>query len=375
MAVYELLWTLSDRFHNFKDKVEEWFLDTKNGLYGAAACRIGVGLAVFLLLAGNFSSRQLWVGPASIWAEPLRAVSNFPELGLLEGASSEIVTLVYLVVVFSAVALMVGWHTRAAVVVTLIGIIAIVGQNPIVDNEGDNLIRLTLLWFLLIDGSQHWSLDSRRRNRSAMADDHHTALGHAWNNSEEVLPPWLSTGLHNIALAALAAQTVILYMGSGLSKVVDGDWRHGNALYFTMQLPDYRPFPWLSDLLRHSQIVLALITYSVLLVQLFFGPLLLNKRTRALVLTAAVLINAFFALVMAVPVSSLAFIAVTGLFVSAKTYEAIAAYLTDLCTPVGFWLADRRSDVLDRVDDVRKRVRGPVHRRVLSKADSDSDDG
>lgn len=368
MPMRELLWTLSDRFHDIKDEVEGWFLDTKNGLYGAAACRIGIGLAVFLLLAGNFSSRQLWVGPASIWAEPVRAVSNFPELGLLKGASSEIVTLIYVLVMLSALALMVGWHIRVAVIVTLIGHIAIVGQNPTVGNQGDNLIRLTLLWFLLIDGSQHWSFDRRRRDRSAKDDDNLPVFKHAWNNSDDILPPWLSHSLHNIALAALAAQTVILYMGAGLSKVSDSAWRHGNALYYTMQLPDYRPFPWLSDLLSHSQIVLALITYAVLLVQLFFGPLLLNKTTRGLVLTLAILTNLFFALVMALPVSSLAFIAVTGLFVSAKTYEAIESYLTDRFTPLGYWLADRWSDALDRVDDARQRVQGRVFRKSSGKA-------
>jgi len=356
MAMRVLLWAFSDRFHEVKDDVEAWFLDSKNGLYGAAVCRIGIGLAVFLLLAGNFSSRQLWVGPASIWAEPVRAVSDFPELGLLKGTSSEIVTLIYLLVMFSSLALVAGWHTRVAVVVTLIGHIAIVGQNPTVGNQGDNLLRLALLWFLLIDGSRHWSLDNRRRVDSpAMTDDDVTALEHAWR-SHETLPAWLSHGLHNIGLAALAAQTVILYMGAGFSKVADSAWRHGEALYYTMQLPDYRPFPWLSDLLSHSQILLALITYGVLLVQLFFGPLLLNKTTRGVVLTLAILTNIFLAVVMALPISSLAFIAVTGLFVSAKTYEAIASYLTDLATPIGFWLADRWSDVLDQVDDVRARV-------------------
>ena len=371
MLMRELMWTLSDRLHDIKDEVEGWFFDAKNGLYGAAACRIGIGLAVFLLLAGNFSSRQLWVGPASIWAEPVRVVSNFPELGLLKDASSEIVTLMYLLVMLSALALMVGWHSRVAVVITLIGHIAIVGQNPTVGNQGDNLIRLGLLWYLLIDGSRHWSLDSRRRDKSALAADTLPAFKHAWNNSDDILPPWLSHGLHNIALAALAAQTVILYMGAGLSKVADSAWRHGNALYYTMQLPDYRPFPWLSDLLSHSQIVLALITYAVLFVQLFFGPLLLNKTTRGLVLTLAVLTNLFSALVMALPVSSLAFIAVTGLFVSTKTYEAIEGYLTDLFTPLSFWLADRWSDVLDRVDDVGQSVRGRVFSKSSSKAPDD----
>lgn len=145
-------------------------------------------------------------------------------------------------------------------------------------------------------------------------------------------------------------------MAAGFSKITEPAWRHGTALYSTMQLPDYRPFPFLSDLFSHSMILLALITYAVLFVQLFFAPLLLNKVTRALIFFLAVVVNVFFALIMSLPVSSPAIIAVTGLFVSATTYEAIAAQVQDVFTPVGFWLADRWSDVLDRVDDVRERV-------------------
>lgn len=358
MAMRELLWMASDRFHDVKDNLEAWFLDQKNGLYGAAACRIGIGLALLLLLAGNFSSRQLWVGPASVWADPVRAVSSFPEIGLVEGSSSNVVTLIYLFVMFTAFALLIGWHTRLAVVFTLVGHIAILGQNPTVGNQGDNLLRLALLWFLLIDTSRHWSLDNRRRTSNATipVDANITALKHAMNNSDEILPPWLANGVHNIGLAALAAQTVILYMGAGLSKITESGWRHGNALYSTMQLPDYRPFPWLSDLFSHSQILLALITYAVLFVQLFFGPLLLNKVTRALVLGVAVIVNIFFAVVMALPVSSLALIAVTGLFVSTKTFQVMAEFLASVFTPVGYWLADRYSELLDRFDDLRHRV-------------------
>lgn len=354
----ELLWTVSDRFHDVKDDLEAWFLDQKNGLYGAAACRIGIGLALLLLFAGNFSTRQLWVGPASIWAEPVRAISSFPEVALVEGSSSDVITLIYVFVMLTAFALMVGWHTRLAVIFTLVGHIAILGQNPTVGNQGDNLLRLALLWFLLIDTSRHWSLDNRRRTSSAAIPDdgNATVLKHAMNNSDDLLPPWLANGVHNIALAALAAQTVILYMGAGLSKITESGWRHGNALYSTMQLPDYRPFPWLSELFSHSQILLALITYAVLGVQLFFGPLLLNKVTRALVLSLAVIVNVFFAVVMALPVSSLAFIAVTGLFVSTRTYEVIAEALGNLFTPVGYGLANRYSELLDRLGDLRHRV-------------------
>lgn len=352
----ELWWAVSDGFHDVRENVEEWFFDHKNALYGAAACRIGTGLAVMWLLLANFSSRELWVGPAAIWAEPVRQITNFPELAILNNATGGFVTFFYVVVLICVLAFTLGWHTRIAGVLTLVGYIAIVSQNPIVGGQSDNLIRLTLLWLLIIHSSEYWSLDRRRRaTKPAMAEGNKvTALRHAWNGHQS-LPPWLSNGAHNIGLAALVAQTVLVYMSAGFSKIADGAWRNGTALYYTMQLPEYRPFPWLTDLLTHSRFTLALMTYAVLLVQLFFAPLLLNKVTRSVVIVLAILVNAFFGVVMSMPVSSLAFIAVTFLFVSPKAWEAIDTYIRDLFSPLGFWLADRWSDLLDRFADLRER--------------------
>ena len=357
IVLRELWWAVSDKALDTKDAVEEWFFDEKKSLYGAAACRIILGLSILLLLIGNFSTRQLWVGPASVWADPARAISNFPEMAILDGASSGIVTLVYLFVLFSTFAFTIGWHTRVATIFTLIGYIAITSQNPTVGNQADNIIRLTLLWFLLIDSSEHWALDSRRRiSKPAMAvDSDVTALQHAWN-SHETVPAWLSNSFHNIGIAGLAAQTILIYMTAGLSKIAESSWRHGTALYSTMQLPDYRPFPAISDLFSHSRFLLAVITYAILLSQLFFAPLLLNKITRTLILALAITVNVFFGLIMSLPVSSLAIIAATGIFISGPAYEAVAGWIGDELIPVRYWLADRTDGLRDRWDDLRDRV-------------------
>ncbi len=140
---------------------------------------------------------------------------------------------------------------------------------------------------------------------------------------EDALPVWLSTSLHNLALVALAVQTILVYSAAGLDKIAQTTWQHGTALYYTMQLPEYRPFPWLSDLLSSSTIVLAIITYTVLLVQLFFAPLLLNPSSRRIVLTLAITVNVIFAVLFAAPWSAVAVIAVTCLFASDEAFERI----------------------------------------------------
>ncbi len=335
----DFMWNRIDSAALTRDRLEDWILDHKHALYGAAACRIGTGLAVLGLLLANVTTRDLWVGQASIWAEPARAISRFPELAVLRNVSSDVLTVAYVLTMLAALALMLGWRTKAANVITFVGFIAIVGQNPVVGGQGDNLIRLTLLWLLLMRTSDVWSLDARRkaRKRPSRAP------------REEALPVWLSTSFHNLALVALAVQTILVYTAAGLDKISQTTWQNGTALYYTMQLPEYRPFPALSDVLSSSTIILAIVTYTVLLVQLFFAPLLLNPGSRRVVLTVAITVNVVFAVLFAAPWSAVAVIAVTCLFASDEAFEHIDEWVRRHWAPISDWLLDRFGPIGDWV--------------------------
>ncbi len=344
----DFMWNRLDSVAEIRQRADDWVLNEKHALYAAAACRIGTGVAVLGLLTANFTTRDLWVGQASIWAEPARAISRFPELAVLKNVSSDVLTVVYLVTILAALAFVLGWRTKGANVITFIGFIAIVGQNPVVGGQGDNLIRLTLLWLLLMRTAEHWSLDSRRWTRSTRS------------TRDEAIPRWLATSLHNLALVALAVQTILVYSAAGLDKIAQITWQHGTALYYTMQLPEYRPFPWLSDLLSSSTVVLAVITYTVLLVQLFFAPLLLNPASRRVVLALAIAVNIVFAFLFAAPWSAAAVIAVTCLFASDEAFERIDEWVRDRFGPLADWISVRSGGVFDVLDSAAHRVVYPV---------------
>jgi hypothetical protein len=350
----QALWSrLVESARDVRGRVDDWLVGERHALRAVAACRIGTALAVLGLLLSNFSTRDMWVGQASVWAEPARAISRFPELALLDGVSPDILVLLYGVTMLAALAVALGWHAKAANVLTFVGFIAIVGQNPVVGSPGDNLIRLTLLWLLLMRSSDHWSLDAARRTRRV-------AAGKDPSREEDALPWWLTTGLHNIGLFALGTQTVLVAMAAGLDKIAERAWQHGTALYATMQLPESRPFPALSDLISQSTVLLALLTYGVLLSQLFFGPLLLNTYTRRIVVGLAVVVNAALAVVFAQPWSALSTIAVTLLFVSDQTWERVEDAVLIATQPVTDWTIERGYDVLDAMDAVRYRAVLPV---------------
>lgn len=319
-----------------RGEVVAWLTESRHAVHALAAARIGVGLAVLGLLVTNFGNRQAWVGDASLWAEPTRAVSRFPEIALLDGVSADILTVVYVLVMIAAVAFVAGWRTKAANVLLLVGFIAVTGQNPLLSTASDNLLRIALLWMLLMRVADVWSLDAARLERPG---------------SEQAVPEWLRTGLHNVGLLGLGTQVALAYLAAGLAKVAQPQWQQGTALFGTLQLPEYRPFPWLSDLLSVGTVPLALVTWAVLVSQLFFVPALVNRTTRNTVVVLAVAVNLFFGIVLGTLWSAFAVVAVTGLFLSDDLWEDLGYAVADVTAPVTDRIVDAWYVVADRVED------------------------
>lgn len=307
-----------------------WLLQDRQQAYCAAACRLGIGLAVFGMLAVNYSSRQIWAGQASVWAGPARDAKSFLELNILNGASADVATLVYVVTMLAALLFMVGAFTRPMNVVVLIGFIAVSSQNPVTQLQADNLIRIGLLWMLLMHVGEHWSIDRWRRElRGRRVDSPRRRIlqsRRSWD-SVDVLPRWLLNGLHNVGLIGLAGQIALLYLAGGFHKVTQASWQHGTALYSTLQLPEFRFYPWVNNLISENSFLLALATYAVLVSQLFFVPLLINRVTRIAVVWLAVLVNVFFGILLAQPWAAVAVISVTLVFASDAALERAACRL------------------------------------------------
>ena len=326
-----------------RTRAEGWLTGERHGLHALAALRIAVGVSVVGLLATNFGNRQTWVGEASVWAEPVRGVSRFPEVVLLDGVSGDLLTLVYLAVTLAALAFTLGRWTKAANVVTLVGFIAIAGQNPVLSEPADGLVRIVLLWMLLVRSSAVWSWDASRDRRG-----------------DDAVPPWLAIGLHNVGLLGLSTQVALVYLATGLDKVADPAWQRGTALYSTFQLPEYRVFPWLADLISGSTAVLGLLTWAVMFVQLFFVPLLLHRVTRGIVVGLSVVLNVFFAIALAQVLTSLVLIGVTALFATDQSLRRLGGRVADLWYSLSDGVVERWYDATDRADALWFRVAAPV---------------
>ena len=58
-----------------------------------------------------------------------------------------------------AVALIAGWHTRAAAILSWYLLVSLQARNPAIDHGGDNVLRLILFWAMFLPLGARWSAD------------------------------------------------------------------------------------------------------------------------------------------------------------------------------------------------------------------------
>ncbi|MCX6398216.1 MAG: HTTM domain-containing protein [Propionibacteriales bacterium] len=296
--------------------VETFLLTEQLAPYGVAMSRILAGAAYLGILLTNFPVRQLLFGAASDWNGPLREHDRIaPWAGILAHLPGPVFTLVYLVVIALGIAFVLGWHTRVAGVLFLFGVIQILEMNPLVSDQGDNILRIGVLFLLLTECGSVWSLDARRGLPSKRS--------HA------------RTLMHNAAVIALGIQVVTVYIAAAMFKIPGIGWREGTAIAYPLRSDAYQVWPFLNDLVTSSGVLVWAVTYAAVFLQLYFPVLLLNRSTRRVALGAIIGLHLGIAVLMGLPWFTLAMVAFDGIFVSTSTYLTARRLLDRL---LGRWL-------------------------------------
>ena len=149
----------------------------------------------------------------------------------------------------AAAALMVGWRTRLASVVSIILLASLCARNPLVLLGGDYLLCCLVFWSIFLPVSARFSVDAALSRTPPPADNLHLS--------------WAS--------AALTLQVLSVYFFSALLKTGREWWPDGTAVYYTLSLDGYS-WPWSHWLLAYPGLLKAL-TFFVYWLELL-GPLL-----------------------------------------------------------------------------------------------------
>nr|WP_229698338.1 HTTM domain-containing protein [Wenjunlia tyrosinilytica] len=134
--------------------------------YQAAVVRIGFSLTFTLFLLREWPHRMDLYGTTSPWSFALakRLIAGNEAFTVLMWSDSRLwAELVYHGAIAASVMLLLGWRTRLASVLFMVGVLSLQNRSVFMGDGGDNVIHLMSIYLVLTRCGQVWSLDARRR--------------------------------------------------------------------------------------------------------------------------------------------------------------------------------------------------------------------
>ncbi|MEU9713841.1 HTTM domain-containing protein [Streptomyces sp. NPDC047976] len=328
------------------------------GPYQSAVVRIGFAATWLFFLLREFPHRHELYGPDGPWSWQLaeRLIATNRAFTVLMWSDSTVwFETVYALSLLASVLLVLGWRTRASSVLFMIGVLSLQNRSVFMGDGGDNVIHLMAVYLVLTRCGQVWSLDARRaRLRGSAAAGaagpvlwallgagfaYGAVSGHLgtlwlvffgtlwtgtalWWLADRYEPGGerraaldvLANLLHNAGMLVITAEVCLIYATAGWYKIQGSRWQDGTALYYPLSLDYFTPWPWLSELVASSGVVVMLLTYGTVLVQVAFPFTLFNRRVKNVLLAVMMLEHAGIAVLLGLPFFSLAMIAADAVF-------------------------------------------------------------
>jgi hypothetical protein len=150
--------------------------------------------------------------------------------------------------VIAGVFMLIGFCTRASVLIVWACSVSFSNINTLNDNAGDQVRTIALFYLMLSRCGAVWSVDgwlARKLGRSP---------------GPVYVYPWV--------LRLLLIQMVFIYFVNGLSKIVGSDWREGNTLYYVLN--DLTLARWSYASFPIPLLLTRLMTWSVLVWEFTF---------------------------------------------------------------------------------------------------------
>lgn len=310
-----------------------WFLPESTGVLGLVRIAFGVLMVAWTLsllpdLTRLFGEGSVLPGPSTVGFE-----WSLFDLG--DGSGLRLGVWVGLLA--ASIALTVGWHSRLAALLVLVGLMTFQRGNPYAFNSGDALLRLEAIYLVLAPCGSALSLDRRR------------TAGSFW--SAQVRAPW--------ALRLMHVQLSIIYIFSFLNKLAGDTWREGTAVSYALRMTDIgnlAPPEWLVG----NALLMNVATWSALVLELAIGVLVWNPRCRLKVLTAGVVLHTVILLTFGIAFFSFAMFV---LYVAFLPPDVVASWVAAQAGPSGAQPSDGTPAVGSAPGSGGRRVRSH-HQRM-----------
>ncbi|MEU1278759.1 HTTM domain-containing protein [Streptomyces sp. NPDC005805] len=239
---------------NLTARLDAWTLHPV-AVTGVSGTRVLLGFVGLMYYLSQYGERSYLFGPDGILPhdEFLDQLTGF-SLYALSGSSlwSE---LVFHSGIAAALAVLLGVGGRAGLAVHWVLLWSVYQRQPALLDGGDNLAYVVIPFLLL----------TRCYDRFALP----TGLG---EHVAARLPGGLRAvrvPFHNLGVLMVAVQICLVYVVSGLYKVMGQEWQDGTALFYVMRVPEFELPGW-SHLVYESDALVVLGTYGTVAFLVYF---------------------------------------------------------------------------------------------------------
>lgn len=287
------------------------WLTTEHWRIGAGLLRVSLGVwAVYFYLLHWPYRAYLW-GPTGILPFEKFVELNDSVNVFAWSSSSIYFESVYLSAVIVAVLVVIGFLPRLIIPIHWFLIWSMQERNPFLGDGGDNIMRIVLLFLVLVNTGSILSVHRTRSRSDAV--------------SLAFLRPALEV-THNIGVLLIIAQLCMMYMSTGLYKVMGELWQNGTALYYILRVDEFS-WPGVAEFIYRNTFLVVAGTYATVLFEVTFAPSLLNRWTRYLMIAAGSFFHLGIAAVMGLVTFGWSILSIYPLLVTDMEYQGVAAWI------------------------------------------------
>jgi hypothetical protein len=252
-----------------------------------AAVRIAFATVVLLNLSILYPDLDRWFTDGGVLPSAVsREIARPHTWSILWRLPStpEVVRTCYWIAVIQAVLLLVGLLPNIQVLCLFVWLTSFENRNFLINDGEENVFRLLAFLLIFVPIGRAWSVDAaiwRWFTARPLTPDPSPTRGEG--SKRYAAPGW---GLRLVQIALC-----LIFLSAGLSKLGGDAWLDGTALYYVARLDDYFgrfPVPdWPFD----SPWAVAMLTWSVVAIELLVPALIWFRETRRLCLVLVVLFH------------------------------------------------------------------------------------
>lgn len=189
--------------------------------------RIAFGLVTFLSILGKFPYRNTFYSDLGVVTAATTAKyfpQGHPFLYFQWVPSGDPALMWYFIAILAAaLCFTVGLFTRVATVACFLGLITLSNRNFLVDNSGDDLMRINFFFLMFTNAGAAYSVDKWMRVKRGLESAKLTPIS-----------PWVQR--------LLQIQLAYLYFDTWQLKLLGAGWRDGTAMYYALNYIELRRF-------------------------------------------------------------------------------------------------------------------------------------